>query len=114
MELESLPEVQLFARNERVRAARDHWVAAMFARNPAAGALELDCRLQCEEVVKLVTSLEAGPRAQVGLLIVMALARRAGGRLVEYQNDLQDALTYAFQARQDDLVAVLERAIAAC
>jgi hypothetical protein len=114
MELESLPEVQLFARNEQVRAVRDLWVAAMFVRNPAAQALELECRLRCEEVVNLVTSLEAGPRAQIGLLIAMALARRAGGRLAEYENDLQDALTYAFQARQDDLVEVLERAVAAC
>jgi hypothetical protein len=111
MDLEALPEVQVFAASENVRRARDQWVRAMFELDPKEPEYALECRRQCERIVEAAPKDTTGARVQIGLLLVMALARRAGGCLTAYRSDLEDAYVYASSMGFDDLERALSEAL---
>jgi hypothetical protein len=107
--LETLPHELGFSEALELRRLRHQWVAAMAAGSDAATPMAVQYRRLAEETIKLDRSMEK----QIGLLVQIALARLAGGRVDAYLEDLREALLYAENARLEGATATLSEAIAA-
>jgi len=107
--IDSLPESLGFTETEELRQIRGELVEAMAG---GADTVELTTNYQSlgEEEVGKHEGIDFS-KAQIGLIVQMALIRRDGGRWDACLNDLQDALTYAENMGFTDLVPTLETAI---
>ncbi len=109
-QVDTLPETLGFVETEELGQLRGELVEAIAADSEEVKELATRYHLLGEEVVNQQED-EDYAKAQIGLIVQMGLIRRDGGKVDQYKEDLQDALTYAWNERLDDTVAVLEAAI---
>ncbi len=110
--VEALPETLGFVETPELVELRGQLVEAIASGRGETKELATRYHLLAEEVVNQREGADYA-KAQIGLIVQMGLIRRDGGRVDHYAEDLEDALTYAWNERLDDTVATLEAAIEA-
>ncbi|NCS32267.1 hypothetical protein GW793_02135 [bacterium] len=92
LRIDHLPRVLGFVETDDLIQIREGWIAVMLGKREG-NISDIVTRYQClaEQVVDGYKEHEARRKAQVGLLVQMALARRDGGRLGHFLDDLKDA-----------------------
>lgn len=99
-----------FAENDELKTIRELAVEASSSNDTErVRALFLEYQLRGEE---LVSGLQGGEymRGQIGLIIAKATLHRDTGDLGKFLDDIKDAKEYAYDAYEDETVAVLEKA----
>jgi hypothetical protein len=109
IEIENLPVTLGFVETPELRQLRDEVVQAITAGDEKRAELLARYESLAQDVVNQHSDTEHYIKAQIGLIIQIGLIRRAGE--ANYQNDLEDAAEYAWNARLDDLAAFLDEAI---
>jgi len=108
-----LAETLGFIETDELRQIRPQLVAAMLAQDKET-VIQLATQYHTlgEEVVNQQQNEEFA-RAQIGLMVALALVRRDGGRRADYVEDLEDALTCAVAMSLDSEQFSIMKAIAA-
>lgn len=109
--IDALPETLGFVETPELSQLRGQLAEVIAFGSEEVRELAIRYHSLAEEVVNQREG-EDYRKAQIGLIVHMGLIRRDGGRTDHYVEDLEDALTYAWNERLEDTVATLEAAIA--
>lgn len=108
--IDTLCEKLGFIETDELRTIREQAIdAASLGETERLGALLFEYQAHAEE---LVSKLQGGDymKGQIALIIAKATLHRDTGDLGAFLDDIKDAKEYAFDAYEDEAVAVLERA----
>lgn len=110
-EVDDLPNRLGFLETEELSHIRAQLVEATTSNNEeVVRELATECHQLAAEVVSRLQGDEY-PKAQVGLMVAMALIWRDSGRNDDYLNDLQDALDCATNMGYNDIADTVRKAL---
>ncbi|PIZ47292.1 hypothetical protein CO180_01730 [candidate division WWE3 bacterium CG_4_9_14_3_um_filter_41_6] len=106
--IDDVPKLLGFVETEELIALRLLWIEVMAARvDGDSRALATQYHTACQVLVESLEGSEVRKTAGMGLNLQMALARRDGGRMEDYREDLIDAQVDAAQSGFDDVEVII-------
>lgn len=110
LEMNGLAEALGFIETPELREIRDLLTEAMLSHSEEEIAVLASQYHELGAIVVGHYQGEAYVRAQIGLMVAMAVARRNAGRIEDYIEDIDDMLEYAENSNNIDIIEVLDRA----